>query len=612
MPLVLLLIVLVFLGNVPAHGASLASGLTPDQLQWVVAHPVVRAATMDNLPPYSFYEGDQARGMSVDYFEWAMDQLGIRVDWVEPVSTWVELRRLVQERKVDVIPAAMSLNDDPSDLLSTHAVLEAALAIVVRNDVDHVRTLDDLKGERVALVRYSAVSEFLQDALPKDVRKIEYPDVASALQAVSRGEADASVALLHSATYAIQEKSIPGLKFSGVEPRTAHFAIAVRPDLPVLRDMLNQALENKTDSLDASIAHRWIHVSYEKSCTWQWFAWGFLFVLLTFGVIAYFFWRANGALRDEVVRRTLTEERLARNQREMSSFLNIMDANAYFTRTDPEGQITYVSSAYCQFLGWTHAELLGHTFKMIRHPDTPENVYQDMWRTLHDGQTWVGELRNRKRNGDTFWVHLIIAPIFENGVVTEYQATMHDITARKRLESMSVTDELTGLFNRRHFNEVYPRELRRARREGTTLLIAIMDVDNFKKYNDNYGHVQGDFVLQSIGELLTRLLRRPSDFAFRLGGEEFGILASGHSLDDAKTFLDGVLKGIRELRIAHSHNPEGVVTASVGSLLLHRPDPGLERQYYQRADTLLYRAKVEGRNHVDLAPGEQYGETQNM
>jgi len=610
MPKLLSLIFLLLSGSLPVQSA-VASGLTPDQLQWVVAHPVVRAATIASQPPISFYEEDRARGMSVDYFEWSMEQIGVRVDWVASVSTWAELMRLVQERKVDVVPAAMTLDGNLPDMLATRAVIDAALVIVVRNDVETVRKLDDLKGARVALARYSVVNPLLQGALPKDARIVEYPDVASALQGLSHGESDACVTMLHAATYAIQEHSIPGLKFSGVDPHVARFSIAVRSDWPELRAMLDHVLENRPDTLDASIARRWTHVRYENACTWQWLAFGFTFILLAVGLVAYFFWRANKVLRDEVLRRTLTEERLARSQREISSFLNIMDANVYFTRTDPEGVITYVSSAYCQFLGWTHAELLGHTFKMIRHPDTPEAVYQEMWRSLHDGQTWTGELRNRKRNGETFWVHLIIAPILENGVVTEYQATVHDITARKSLESMSVTDELTGLFNRRHFNEVYPRELRRARREGASLLIAIMDVDNFKKYNDNYGHVQGDFVLQSIGELLTRLLRRPSDFAFRLGGEEFGILASGHTMEDAKAFLDGILKGIRDLRITHAHNTEGVVTASVGSLLIRRPDPGLERQYYQRADTLLYRAKAEGRNHVDLAPGEQNGDIQN-
>ena len=98
--------------------------------------------------------------------------------------------------------------------------------------------------------------------------------------------------------------------------------------------------------------------------------------------------------------------------------------------------------------------------------------------------------------------------------------------ANIKLEELAITDQLTGLFNRRHFNNIFKQELKRANRENTYLSLIIMDIDFFKKLNDNYGHSKGDRVLVQLGQKLINLCQRPGDYAFRLGGEEFGVLAA--------------------------------------------------------------------------------------
>ncbi|MCB1935716.1 MAG: diguanylate cyclase, partial [Nitrosomonas sp.] len=98
--------------------------------------------------------------------------------------------------------------------------------------------------------------------------------------------------------------------------------------------------------------------------------------------------------------------------------------------------------------------------------------------------------------------------------------------ANARLESLSITDDLTGLSNRRHFNNVFALEIKRARREKTSAALLIIDIDFFKKINDNYGHSMGDKTLIKVGQALKKLCKRPGDYAFRLGGEEFCVIAS--------------------------------------------------------------------------------------
>ncbi len=181
--------------------------------------------------------------------------------------------------------------------------------------------------------------------------------------------------------------------------------------------------------------------------------------------------------------------------------------------------------------------------------------------------------------------------------VDERTAELRD--ANQRLAEMAVTDELTGLHNRRHFNTEFARAVGSARRDGSILAFCMLDVDEFKAYNDHYGHEAGDRVLQTIAEVLRSRLRRPGDRIFRMGGEEFGLLLQVEDCAAAGDFLEEVRQAIEERALPHENSRNGRVTASFG-LYCREPDAELpsETVVYQRADEALYRAKNEGRNRV--------------
>ena len=164
----------------------------------------------------------------------------------------------------------------------------------------------------------------------------------------------------------------------------------------------------------------------------------------------------------------------------------------------------------------------------------------------------------------------------------------------RQLSEMAITDELTGAFNLRHFNHVFPTELAR----GAPMTFCIFDFDYFKDYNDLYGHQQGNEALRVTSELVQANLRRADDWFFRLGGEEFGILIPA-SADMAVPFLDSLRQRIFDLEIKHEDNPYGVVTVSFGVACLPSPREPISADFvYAVADQLLYEAKARGRNRV--------------
>ncbi len=170
----------------------------------------------------------------------------------------------------------------------------------------------------------------------------------------------------------------------------------------------------------------------------------------------------------------------------------------------------------------------------------------------------------------------------------------------QELTVLAIHDGLTGIANRRHFEETLRLELKRARRTGAPLSLVLVDVDFFKKYNDRHGHVAGDDCLRQVAAALRDALARPTDLAARYGGEEFAMLLPATGQVGARYVAERVRLAIMDLNIVHAENPAGVVTISAGACTFHGAPGGDHHPeaLVRRADALLYRAKAHGRNRV--------------
>ncbi len=170
----------------------------------------------------------------------------------------------------------------------------------------------------------------------------------------------------------------------------------------------------------------------------------------------------------------------------------------------------------------------------------------------------------------------------------------------QELTVLATNDGLTGIANRRHFEETLRLELKRARRTGAPLSLVLLDVDFFKKYNDRYGHVAGDDCLRQVAAALQACLARPTDLAARYGGEEFAMILPATGQVGARYVAERLRLAVMDLGIAHADNPLGTATISAGACTF-RGAPGDNEDpetFVMRADALLYRAKANGRNRV--------------
>ena len=199
--------------------------------------------------------------------------------------------------------------------------------------------------------------------------------------------------------------------------------------------------------------------------------------------------------------------------------------------------------------------------------------------------------------GAVLWVSYAVFSSIRRQQQALEETTQHLKEANRKLEEASNTDSLTGLFNRRYFNRIYERELKRAKRGGSYISFMMLDIDHFKSYNDTYGHIEGDNALKAVAKALQESLKRPGDYLFRLGGEEFGILIADSDPKNAKTMAQSLCSRIEALQIPHEGNSAGgFLTLSIGVACLV-PAPAMdENVILSMADANLYEAKEQGRN----------------
>jgi diguanylate cyclase (GGDEF)-like protein len=197
----------------------------------------------------------------------------------------------------------------------------------------------------------------------------------------------------------------------------------------------------------------------------------------------------------------------------------------------------------------------------------------------------------------TFW-HLLIWGL---GLITMNILWLKLDRSYNLIRSQAVMDALTGIPNRRSFSERILAEFDISRKSNGELSLIICDIDNFKKYNDHYGHIQGDDCLRKVARCIQNSLKRPVDFCARYGGEEFVVVLPNSSLDGAMTVAERIRENVQSLKIEHEGSTTGgMITLSLGIANNRAVGADSDEQLIQCADQALYAAKKSGRNQARL------------
>jgi diguanylate cyclase (GGDEF)-like protein/PAS domain S-box-containing protein len=294
-------------------------------------------------------------------------------------------------------------------------------------------------------------------------------------------------------------------------------------------------------------------------------------------------------------------QKLKKANREIAIKNNIINKHLLMTISDLNGVIVDASDAMLSLSGYTKEELIGQNHQVLGHNDDQQEAIASLWDALQKNQAWSGELQNQKKDGESFWVDVIVEPLFDDQEQKYgYIAIKHNITDKKRIEFLSITDTLTQLYNKKQFNTTLAKELKNAQTYGSNFALVLLDLDYFKLYNEHYGYAKGNEVLHQIGNMLNKMTGKASDFAFRIGGEEFAVLLSNIDKDSLSEFCNSISVTLQKHSIEHKYSKiADCVTMSMGGVLIEgSADFVSDDELYAFAEKLLFKAKKEGKNRA--------------
>ena len=245
---------------------------------------------------------------------------------------------------------------------------------------------------------------------------------------------------------------------------------------------------------------------------------------------------------------------------------------------------------------------LTKTPSMWLYKEYSNKKIKEISQIIKSGKNWHGEIKVRNIHNEIIWLKSDIYPQYNDDFqITEYSNLFIDITNKKELEEINKTDGLTGLNNRREFDNVFPQQISISKRNKDLLVFVMLDIDHFKQYNDTYGHQEGDVVIKKVASILKSTLKRPLDYAFRLGGEEFGMLYLVSNEYSALNIALKVKNKLEDEKIKHSGNSiSQYVTITAGLYIIDKDDNSTVEEIYKKADDALYVSKENGRNKITV------------
>ncbi|MBT9528385.1 MAG: EAL domain-containing protein [Rhizobacter sp.] len=287
---------------------------------------------------------------------------------------------------------------------------------------------------------------------------------------------------------------------------------------------------------------------------------------------------------------------------ELTTYLHAINAQALVSVTDASGRIIEVNDTFCAVSGYAASELMGQDHRILNSGTHPKEVFAQMWGTILRGDTWRGEICNRRKNGGLYWVDSSIVPLRNSeGRIERFISIRIDVTERKKAESrmvkMATHDALTGLPNRALLRDRIEQALAHDRRSHDMAAVLFIDLDDFKTINDSLGHDVGDQLLIEVAKRLRECVRE-EDTVARQGGDEFIVLlptlGAAHGADLVAQDLLRACAAPFKIRGEELH-----ISASIGIALF--PTDGRDVDtLLKNSDIAMYHAKDGGRNNCQF------------
>jgi len=560
---------------------SVNNNLTLEEKNYLKRKKKILMCSLPNTLPFEkIDQNGKHKGISEDIIQIVSTYISTPIELL-PTKTWTESLDNINNRKCDILPIAMDLPHRRYTMNFTRPYLSEPFVIVTKLDKLFIKDSTALQNKKIGTVKNYAFSAVLKSKNPS-IELVEVKSSQEGLERVASGELFGYIDTMPVVGYMMQKYSLIDLKIAGKLEFNINLSVASRNDEPLLNSVIQKALDTISEDRKRTIVGEWISIKVAQETNYTvllQITGAFLLILL---VILY----KNKAVQ-KINKQLINANKSIKEQQ------NMVNKYVLILTTDLTGIITDVNEAYCKAVGFTPNDMIGSSHIIMKHPDMKKEVFKQMWIDIELNKIWNGEIQNLTKNGDTIWFFVNIEPIFKDNKKIGYRSISENITNKKKIEKLSITDQLTQLYNRHKLEDSFVIEIERAKRYKHSLSMIILDIDYFKSVNDEYGHDIGDTTLKSVASLLKNSIRL-TDIVGRWGGEEFIIIVPETNLEQAMQLAEKIRLEIQ----SYSFEEIGHKTASFGVSTYMFLDT--KEQLIKRADEALYKAKENGRNRVEV------------
>ena len=489
--------------------------LTNQEKEWLQNNPIIKFAADPNYMPYeSFDSNGNYVGFISTYLTSIEETLGIKFDIIK-TDSWQETLEYAKDNKIDMFTNYMEAKEFESTHITKALDIKSPIVVVGKKDKNEefIISVEQLKDKKIVVIKdYFYLNEIYKQF--PNFNYIEVDNASIALDGVSSGLYDVALCSLPVAIYNISQFGLSNLEIVGKTDTFMQLGFSIRKDYEIFSRIIEKVLVQYKNEDFNKIIKDWQKVTKDSTLDWNFILKILFLIILT--IIFLLLW--NYQLKRKVAKKTY----------ELSKLLKFFDENVIASKTDLQGNITYVSEAFCNISGYKKEFLLGKNHRINKHKDNPKYIFEQMWSEITQGKLWRGRIKNRRKDGSYYWVDSLIEQEKDfNGKVIGYVSIRHDVTAQVELEDLS--KNLENIVKERT-NELY--ELHRKQKAifdtvniGILLLKdrKILELNNqiclsfgyeydellnqctkiFYKNEDDFNYVSKEYELLKSGEIAT-------------------------------------------------------------------------------------------------------------
>ena len=585
--------------------------------------------------PYEQMDGNgNFSGIAADLMKLISGRLGITFTYIQ-AKDWDEAVALSQSGKVLLLPF---LNQTPKRdvwLTFTEPLFLDPNVYITREEHPFITDATLLIDKIIAVPNGTSIEERVRHDFPNLKILNTANSEKETFKAVTDRRADITIRSLTVAAYTIRKEGLFNLKIAGQAPDeyTNRLRIGVLKGEPMLRDILNKGIATITPREREEIVNRHVHITVVKPIDYS-FIIRIAAVLATFISVSLYWNLRLKKINIALKKSEQSKSELLANLRE--SRQNLIDIIEFLPDAtlvvDKELKVIAWNHAIEQMTGIHKEEILGlgdHAYTVPFYGERRKMLLDLL--DADDAEISLNYQHIQRKNGVLYaesfasalyegkGAHLWVAgtPLYDSegnrsgGIevirdITERKLAEEELAESRRvLETLSATDGLTQLANRRHFDEVLTAEYDRHVRSGGELSLVMLDIDHFKAFNDSYGHLNGDECLKQVAHVLSDCVSRTIDLSARYGGEEFACILPDTDIHGAVVIAEKIRRGIQALAIPHKESSAAeYVTASLGVVTSVCSHERTALDLLAQADDLLYRAKSSGRNRIEIVSNQ--------